>query len=119
MISSLKHYLDDFLFVQAGLASEPTFTLEKLDPWTSQTDIYVGDNVPMRLTIWLPQQSLTGQVELLTQYESSAIMTICDPQITHIGGNYGTLTATDVTITKYATTGDYRVSVFSFYHDCS
>ncbi|XP_072026582.1 uncharacterized protein [Amphiura filiformis] len=92
----------------AGIASDVTFVLEKLDPWTSQTSILVGERVPFRLTIWLPQQSFTAQVELLTQYESSAIMSICDPQIVHIGGNYGSFTASDATIEMNSTAGDYR-----------
>ena len=92
-----------------GLPSDgqPTFVLEKI---TSVTEIQYGDDIDFQLIIWLPQGDFTGQVELLTQYESSAIMSICSPVISTIGGNFGSFSENDAPPTLIATAGDSRVS---------
>lgn len=96
-----------------GLPSDgqPTFVLDKI---TSVTEIKYGDDIALQLTIWLPQGNFTGQVELLTQYESSAIMSICSPVISTIGGNFGSFSENDAPPTLIATAGDSRYDRVTF-----
>ncbi|XP_033096924.1 uncharacterized protein LOC117101151 [Anneissia japonica] len=90
----------------SSMPSEPTFLLEKLDSFTGVTILKIGNKVPMKLSIWLPQQTYDMHVELLTPYESSAILTICDPVVTHIGSNFGSGISTSVVLDAHA--GDKR-----------
>ena len=97
----------------SGLPSEETFLLEKLDPFTSATEVKIGQTVPLRLTIWLPADTTTLAVELLTPYASSAVLTICDPHFAHVGDNYASFDSQAVTPQYHAHGHDARVSPFN------
>ncbi|XP_071961110.1 uncharacterized protein [Antedon mediterranea] len=94
--------------VPTATPTSPVFLVEKLDSFTGITTLKIGEKVPMKLSIWLPaDETFDLVVELLTPYESSAIFTICDPTITHVGSNYdGSVAETVVTLD--AKNGDKR-----------
>ncbi|XP_022105368.1 uncharacterized protein LOC110987183 [Acanthaster planci] len=92
----------------SGVPTSETFTLEKLSPYTDVTDIKIGEKVPLRLVIWLPVQTTTMKVELLTPYESSAILVLCDPQFTHVGNNYPSFDSSSIRPEYYSHAGDFR-----------
>lgn len=71
----------------------------------------IADTVPFKLTIWLPVLTTDLKIELLAPYETTAVFTFCNPQLSHIGNNIQGVDAANIVPVFEAKNGDYKVSM--------
>ncbi|XP_070558199.1 uncharacterized protein [Ptychodera flava] len=92
----------------AGVPDSATFEIEKFGSFESDPSVKVGTTVPMGLTIWLPATITNITAEILTDNNDTALMTLCNVTVTHVGSNFPDLDLGNVAITMDAAAGDYR-----------
>ncbi|XP_077978323.1 uncharacterized protein LOC144433822 [Glandiceps talaboti] len=91
-----------------GVPDTPTFEIEKYGEFEDKSEVLVGSVVPMGLVIWLPATITNMTVEVVTENTYTAIMTLCNVSIIHVGSNYPDVDPDLVTIAMDAAAGDYR-----------
>ncbi|PIK48012.1 hypothetical protein BSL78_15113 [Apostichopus japonicus] len=92
----------------AGIPSEITFFVEKLGDFADASEVNIADTVPFKLTIWLPVLTTDLKIELLAPYETTAVFTFCNPQLSHIGNNIQGVDASSIVPVFEAKNGDYK-----------
>ncbi|XP_063953858.1 uncharacterized protein LOC129256638 [Lytechinus pictus] len=93
----------------SGAPSEATFFLEKIGDAIDMTEVNIGENVELRLTLWLPTGTTTDvDVEFLSENENGAVFILFDPSITTVGGNFPSFDTNNIVTSYSASAGDGR-----------
>ena len=88
-----------------------TFLLTKTSGDENKADAKVGDKISFNLSIWFPDVSTALKVEIYTENNNSAVLSICTPAVTHVGRNFGGLSPPGIIAKKSAEAGDWKVGL--------
>ena len=87
------------------------FDILKIGTWSSVTSVFVGDTINFEVTIWAPVSKTKLVMELYTYSDLGAVMTICKPNIHHMGSHLEGPGPNDVDVIVESTMSAERVSV--------
>ena len=95
------------------MADSVNFELYKTGDYENVTEMYPGSKVHFQLQIHFPPGDVDMLIEIFTPDNDTTVMVVCNPQITHVGGNLdlNQNTVTPVLEAKTADSVDVRLVI--------